>query len=197
MLAKSGRNVSALRTGGLDQSVHQRLSLSEARKSQQSPSFHGRSSLQSDPRNSTSRKSKEGVMGVKERWLALRGLKEVEHGDGSGSGSSSRFGSSALSRSVRNMMSSNVGVFFDEALKADLGWDDDGGEEGILATCLAHSWVFSAQRARHSTFLHSPLGFSFSSSCPSLLCPLPPPRPPSPPPPCFWWFVRVILFYTS
>ena len=56
-------------------------------------------------------------------------------------------------------MSSAVGGILDEALKADLGWDDDGGEEGehvwlILGTArgaaiglllsFVHPSVFSA-----------------------------------------------------
>jgi hypothetical protein len=153
-------------TVALDQSAHQRLSTSEVENGQQSPSLEGRPSK--------SRDSREIVRVVKERWHALRGLKENGGNSGSaGSKQSFRLGASSLSlsRSMRSMknLSSAVGGILDEALQADLGWDDDGGEEG------EHVWLILG------TARGAAIGLLLSFVHPSVISSLPhflnPPHP--------------------
>lgn len=69
-------------------------------------------------------------------------------------------------------LSSAVGGILDEALQADLGWDDDGGEEG------EHVWLIlgTARGAAIGlllSFVH-PSSLFFSSSLPQPSPPLPP-----------------------
>ena len=81
-------------------------------------------------------------------------------------------------------LSSAVGGILDEALQADLGWDDDGGEEG------EHVWlILGTARGAAIGLLLSFVHPSVFSSLPHFLNPPHPFR--------LFWLVRVFLFYMS